>query len=87
MLVGAADKITSLLHEHMADSPNSNKNSLEEHSDFDGDMSDEDDETTLEREESCQQKAHIELEVNELSKEANMEMDEFLTSVTKRCFL
>uniref|UniRef100_A0A183BRV5 Helicase domino n=2 Tax=Globodera pallida TaxID=36090 RepID=A0A183BRV5_GLOPA len=41
----------------------------------------EDDERTMETEEAHQQKAHVELEVNELSKEANMEHDEFLTSL------
>lgn len=87
-LVGAADKITSILQEHMADSQStSNKQStttshVDNLSDFEGDLTDEeDDETTLEREEATQQQAHIDLELNELSKEANMEMDEFLTSV------
>uniref|UniRef100_A0A914HBN0 Uncharacterized protein n=1 Tax=Globodera rostochiensis TaxID=31243 RepID=A0A914HBN0_GLORO len=85
-LVGAADKITSILQEHMAESPSKRSNSAmsreEERSEGDRMTTDgEDDERTMDTEEAHQQKAHVELEVNELSKEANMELDDFLTSL------
>ncbi|KAL3090210.1 hypothetical protein niasHS_006662 [Heterodera schachtii] len=87
-LVGAADKITSLLHEHMADSASvsrrshSEKSRAGELSEGEGMLTDgEDDERTIDTEEANQQKAHVEMEVNELSKEANLGLDEFLTSL------
>jgi len=86
--VGAADKITSIIQERLADSPNhrsSTRNSVaeEQHSDdYDNAEISEDDESTLDQEEADRPKAHVDQELDDLYKERDMDIDQLLTSVS-----
>lgn len=84
-MVGAADKITSIIQESLADSPSikqSDKASIsEEESDLRSFKDSDDDETILDEEEASGSNAHIEEELDGLYKEKEMDLDQLLTSV------
>ena len=89
-LVGAADKITSIIQERLADSPTDRRSSEQssqrnDNSDFEEAQDDDDDESTLDMEEAHPQNgAHEELELDELYKEREMDIDQLLTTVFAR---
>uniref|UniRef100_A0A1I8AZT5 Helicase ATP-binding domain-containing protein n=1 Tax=Meloidogyne hapla TaxID=6305 RepID=A0A1I8AZT5_MELHA len=82
-LVGAADKITSLIHENYATQSNGCSSSVLSKSseDFEMDSESDDNESTLDVEEANGTKGSVEEELNELSKEKDMDMDQLLTSL------
>lgn len=86
-LVGAADKITSIIQERLADSPSCRHSSerssqKNNNSDFEGTLDEDDDESTLDKEEEYPQNVdQEELELDELYKEREMNIDQLLTTV------
>jgi uncharacterized FlaG/YvyC family protein len=87
-LVGAADKITSIIQESLAESPLTRQSAptsvADEQSDSEIDEEDEtDDETTIEKEEEAANAQHNqhEEELDDLYKERDMDMDQLLTTV------
>lgn len=96
-LVSEADKLSTLLHERLGNfemdeisSPGSyvsekkSVSALENENDgydFEEVTSEEDDETTIAIEEKKQNKVVVEKELNELSKEADLDLDDFLSTV------
>nr|CAD2187793.1 unnamed protein product [Meloidogyne enterolobii] len=82
-LVGAADKITSLIHENFATQSNGRSSTVLSKSsdDFEMDSESDDNESTLDVEEANGTKGSVEEELDELSKEQDMDMDQLLTSL------
>ncbi|KAI1721288.1 HSA domain-containing protein [Ditylenchus destructor] len=88
-LVGKADKLSTILQERLTNIENEQSASSKcsttdkdiDEEEYDEDFSEEDDESTIALEEKRQNPVTVQAERNELEKEADMDLDDFITSL------
>lgn len=82
-IVGEADKISAMVHESLVESPRESKRGTPSVGDRDfSDTDAEDDETTIAKRERLEKPSDVHAEISDLHKDADMELDDFFSSVS-----